>query len=140
MPRLWRLMSYVTSGGREVVGDWFEAQPEAVQAAFLVRLEYLLACPRPEWKRESFDLLSGPCRGLAEIRFKANKVQHRPVGFFGPDRAAFTILICAEERGGRFVPKSTCDIAQKRRSEIIADAGRAIECKWLWDDDEGDDS
>lgn len=130
--RLWTIRAYKTGGGRDVLKEWYDAQTVTVQARFDARIEFLAQCPRPEWKREAFDLLSGG--GLGEIRFKADRVQHRPIGYFGPGRMEFTILICAKEKGDRFVPRDACDIAENRKTEVENDHSRCVTCDWLWDD------
>jgi hypothetical protein len=58
-------------------------------------------------------------RDFYEIRFRANKVQQRPIGYFGPTEDDFTILIWAQEKGSRLLPKSWCSIADRNRIEIL---------------------
>ena len=78
---LWALRTYVNTRGQDVVKDWYDSQSTRVQAAFGVRLEYLLQRPVHEWKEPYFSLLRGPCLGLGEVRFLAEKRQYRPIGF-----------------------------------------------------------
>lgn len=100
------------------VGQWYNAQNGKVQAAFDQRLRHLQQMQSYEWRKPYTKQLSGGCDGLVEIRFNADRVQHRPLGFYGPSRLEFTILLCAIERGGRFEPRDACNIALRRKDEV----------------------
>ncbi len=125
MAALWTFRSYVSVRGVDVIREWYGEQSDRTQAKFVSRLKFLSQTPRPGWKREHFDLLGGKCKGLGEIRFLSDSIQHRPLGFFGPDRAEFTLLICAQEKNGRFVPKDACEIGLARLEEVINDSRRS---------------
>jgi Phage derived protein Gp49-like (DUF891) len=127
MPLLWAIRCYISARGVDEIRAWYDKQPPAVRAKFLSRLQFLAQTPRAGWKREPFDLLKEPYAGLGEIRFKANRVQHRPLGFFSPG-STFTLVICAQEKNNRFVPRDAPDIALARKREIEADARRCRAC------------
>ena len=74
----------------------------------------LAKLPAEEWNENLFKHLSGDCSGLSEIRFKADKMQQRPIGFRS-DTAEYTLLFCATEKGGKFVPLSACVTARKSK-------------------------
>jgi hypothetical protein len=81
------------------------------------------------WCRPNgFDLLTGkkyaPYRGLGKLRFKA-EVQHRPLGFFGPERKTFTLLAWATERDGAFDPPTVLDTALKRMNLVLRNPDQA---------------
>jgi hypothetical protein len=68
-----------------------------------------------------FRRLRRECAGLGKFRFTLSKVEHRPIGYFGPNADAdFTILIPAIEKGAKFVPVTACSIAHRRKAEIEA--------------------
>lgn len=125
----WTFRVFRSANGRSDVLDWFEALQDDDQAIVIVRLEYLRQQPRPGWRRPHFDMLKGECAGLGEIRLKLGKVQLRPIGFFGPNRMEFTVLIVAEEKDRKFNPRTACKTAQRRKAEIEKDPGQADE----WD-------
>ena len=128
-------MSYVTTGGRSVVKDWYNEQSTRVKAKFTVRLDYLLSADRMDWKREPYGNLTGS-DGLGEIRFETDKVQQRPLGFFGPGDRQFTILFHAIEKGDKLKPKKSQSIAQKRKDAILSGNAKIEACNWLWADDD----
>lgn len=66
-------------------------------------------------------MLHGAGRGLGEIRFKVSKVCYRPIGYFGPERQHFTVLIGTIKKGNRFNPINACNTAQKRLKKIPTD-------------------
>ena len=129
MPTLWRFRCYVSARGVDEIKTVYEAEDLKVQARFLSRLRTLSALPEREWHEGYFKKLSGNCEGLGEIRFKANGVQQRPLGFkSGPHE--FTILFWAREKNGRFVPHSACKQSLRRKAEVVADRSRT-NALWL---------
>jgi hypothetical protein len=124
MVALWTFRCYISPSGRDVIGDWYGCQTAAVQAGIDVVLEYLRQCPRDEWRRPDFDLLSGKMREIGEIRLKVDK-QYRILGFFGPSRSEFTLLIGASKRGNKYCPKEACETALRRMAQIIDDGNRS---------------
>jgi hypothetical protein len=121
MPVLWTIRSYVSERGVDEIRKWYGDQTARCRAKFLSRIRFLAQTPRSGWKREPFDLLHG--YDLGEVRFNANGVEHRPLGFFSPSMI-FTIVICATEKNRKFVPKGAAEIAESRKKEIEADASR----------------
>jgi hypothetical protein len=127
MPVLWTIRCYVSHRRNDEIRAWYDGQSARVRAKFLSRLKFLAQTPRSGWKREPFDLLRNECEGLGEIRFNADGVQHRPLGFFSPGMV-FTIVICAQEKNGRFEPRNACAIGLSRKAEIERDASRCKKC------------
>lgn len=115
---MWTIRHYVSGSGSYPFRDWYEALDEEVQAAFDARLRSLRQQPRNGWIMPHFRLLHGPCAGLGELRFKARRVQYRPLGFFGPGPNEFTLLIGATENGGALRPKNVCAVASRYVSEL----------------------
>jgi hypothetical protein len=107
--------------------DWYEYQSDAVQSAVDVSLEFLAQRTRNEWRRPEFDLLSGKMRAIGEIRFKVDK-QYRILGFFGPNRHEFTMLLGASKKGNVYTPTNALDSALERHSNILKDGRRC--CVW----------
>lgn len=122
----WTFRTYVDPNGAEAVAEWYEAQSPKVQAAFDRRLAFLQQRRPDEWRDPLSKQLHGACDGLVEIRFKAERVQHRPLGFFGPGRWEFTVLFFATEKGGRFDPRDACEIALRRRDAVVSDPNASV--------------
>jgi hypothetical protein len=124
---LWAIRSYISARGIDEIRAWYDQQTTPVRAKFLSRLRFLAQTPRDGWRREPFDLLKGAYSELGEIRFKADRVQHRQLGFFSPG-STFTLVFCAQEKNNRFVPKDAPAIALTRKREVEADARRCRPC------------
>lgn len=121
----WTFRSYVAPNGDAEVYRWHQSQGPNVQGKFDRRLHDLQQMAPAEWRDPFTKQLEGDCDGLVEIRFKADRVQHRPLGFYGPGRLEFTILLFAIERGDRFEPTDACAIALRRKDEILANVQRS---------------
>jgi hypothetical protein len=77
----------------------------------------LAQLPKSDWHSDYCKRLSGPWAGLFEIRFKADGIMQRPLGFIsGPNE--FTLLFWAIEKSGKFVPKSACETALKWKDDV----------------------
>ena len=127
----WKLKGFMNDRGVNVIDEWFRTLTPRARAKFETRWKYLFSARITEWRRPHFSRLRGACEGLCELRFESGNVQYRPIGFFGPEKREFTILICAQERGSRFVPSDACDTAQARKALILEKGERAGEPKIL---------
>lgn len=121
---LWTFRTYVSPQGEEEVTAWYVGQTPTVRAAFDQRLRTLAQMKPQEWREPYSKQLEGECDGLVEIRFKADRVQYRPLGFYGPLRMEFTITLIAREIGNRFVPGDACQTALARVNDVIRNAVR----------------
>ena len=116
------IRGYKANDGSELIRSWYKAADGKLRAVFDVRIKILAQRKPQDWGLPFFRRLHGECAGLGEIRFKANKVQHRPIGYFS-GRNEFTILFFATEKGGAIVPKSACKTAQERKILVNANQG-----------------
>jgi Phage derived protein Gp49-like (DUF891) len=121
----WTFRSYVSPDGEDLVASWYQAQSPTVQAKFDRRLHDLRQMAPHEWREPFTKQLEGNCDGLVELRFKADRVQHRPLGFYGPVRMEFTIIFFAIEKGSRFEPADACATGIRRKNEVLQNPGRA---------------
>ncbi|HMM92630.1 hypothetical protein [Bradyrhizobium sp.] len=111
------------------VRDVYENGSPRLKARTLSRLKILAGLPRTQWHEGYFKKLTGPCEGLWEIRFEADNVQQRPLGFHVTE-TEFVILYWAREKGGKFVPKTACEIALKRKAALLKN-GNLKHALWL---------
>jgi hypothetical protein len=123
----WAFRSFLSDRGESVVEAWRAEQTPVVLAAFDTTLRFL--CQRPTWGRPYTGALHGECEGLIEIRLKAERVQHRPLGFYGPLQREFTIVFFAVEKGDELKPRNACSVALQRKALVEVDRnGRS--CEW----------
>lgn len=129
MPVLWNFRSYRSDDGTDEIKVWFDSGSPKLRARFLSRMKTLAQLPRNEWHKNLYKDLHGECSGLGEIRFLVDNVQQRPLGFHS-GKAEFTILFCAKEKGGKFVPLSACERAIARKNDVLRDRSRT-NALWL---------
>jgi hypothetical protein len=126
----WVVRCFCTAGGADLFDRDYGRQPPEVRAEFRATLNGLLAQEDiTGWCRPNgFDRLSGKYRELGKLRFRVARVQHRPLGFFGPQRGTFTLLIWATERDNKFYPPNVRDTALQRMEQVKRFPGNAREC------------
>ena len=120
---LWTYLEFLTTGGRSAITEWYDDLADEAQQDFDDLLRYLAVTPRHLWERPKFAPVTGH-GGLGKLRFKANRIQYRPIGYFGPKAGQFTLLIGAEERNRRWVPRDAPNQASNRRAIVEADNHR----------------
>ena len=123
-----KIKCYVTPSGKNEVQKIYDNGSDDLKASFEVRLAYLMVRDRQDWQRPHAHKMSkcSEFRDFFEIRFLADKVQQRPIGYFGPNDNEFTILIWAIEKGNKLDPAGWCEIANRRRKDIINGNAQAI--------------
>ncbi len=122
----WTILEYVNDGGEGAIAEWLNSLPagtdEDVRAALDTTLQLLQPAEylrRPQGVGKLGNKLGSQGKGLYELRFKAAKVQRRPIFCYLPGRRrTIVVLIGAEEKGARLVPSSACTTAQYRRTQL----------------------
>ena len=117
----WSFRYYIAADGDGEIRAAYDALGRKGRGVFLARLQALSSLPEIDWWRTGYaKQLTGLCAGLSEIRFKADQVQQRPLGFRSGE-TEFTIVFWATEKNGRFVPKSACVTALSIKAKIQQD-------------------
>jgi len=107
---LWTFRYYDAEGRVGDIKGTYDSGSKQLRARFKSRLVILAQLPKDEWHSDYCKALAGQGDGLFEIRFKANGIMQRPLGFMSRPNE-FTLLFWAIEKGGKFVPKSACETA-----------------------------
>ncbi|MGD0961737.1 MAG: hypothetical protein ABSB19_18150 [Methylomonas sp.] len=115
-----KIKCYVANSGKNEVQDVYNNGSEELKAGFEVAISYLKEMSRQHWSRPDAHRLNKVkgFKDFYEIRFRADKLQQRPIGFFWPDDNHFTILIWATEKGNKLNPESWHEKCAKRKSDI----------------------
>ena len=118
----WTIRAYGNASGRDVFCREYRSQLTDTRAEFRAKVNLLKSQPTIEgWSRiNGFDRLSKQYRELGKLRFKADNAQHRPLGFFGPHKRTFTLLVWATERDGKYYPPGVRGTALDRMAAVIA--------------------
>lgn len=116
------------AAGADVIDAWYKLQDEEVQGELDAILEFFQNRPNAEWRRPKFDTLTGQtCKGLREVRISTASGAYRLLGYFGPERQEFTLLIGFQKKRESDT-ENNCKIAQQRRREVENDGTRARKC------------
>lgn len=101
-----------------VFTEVYETLGDVGQANCDARLEFLRSQPPPMWVEPDAKKLSwttkSACKDIYEIRFKANNVQQRPMGYFDTAGQRFVIVVWVTHKGSQYDPKNYCQVAQRR--------------------------
>lgn len=124
----WKLNVFISPTGSNSVQKEIDAQDEAVIQAFKVRIRYLANTPKSDWKKPHALKLQG-VTDIYEVRFKANGVQFRPFGYFGPGAKEFTILVWATHKQDIYDPNDAIKTADTRRKDVQAGRARCVPLK-----------
>ena len=127
----WTFKCYVSPTGIDEIRAAYDKEGKQTKSKFLSRLKALHRMPFNEWTNGGMLAkdLHGPCKGLTEIKFVADKLQQRPLGFRSGE-SEFTIVFWEHEKGGKWVDRNTCSKATERKNEIVKN-GNAAHDLWL---------
>jgi|ERR1039457_892079 hypothetical protein len=117
---MWTIKCYVDANGQNEIQQIYKSGSADLRATLESALEYLKEQPKQDWRRPSAQKLvkNKKFRDFYEIRFKADNVQQRPIGYFGPGVSDFTVLIWAHEKGNALKPATWHKTAVRRMEEI----------------------
>jgi len=122
MNNYWTFKVFVDERGIDVIGKWRKDLPLGDKARIRVRLAYMKTVKI--WEPPLVKKLQGKKYDpIYEIRISGDKVEYRPLGFFGPGKHEFTLVIGARKKSGirgkpSWEPQDARETA-KRRYELI---------------------
>lgn len=110
----WRFMDYYSEAGTNLIEKWYGRLPEDAQAEFDILLDYL-SITHSWTDLKQVKALTGKHSGLIELRFSSANVQYRPVGFFGPEKGEFTLVLGCQKKQAVYDPPDAFDTAADRK-------------------------
>lgn len=115
-----------------VVDAWYieHARDDDVRVELDVLMIYLRQQRREGWTRPRYDILRN-ADGVGALHFKVNRINYRPLGYFGPSRNEFTFLIFATKTN-KYDPRNAIEQAVARRQSVEANPSRAVVVR-RWD-------
>jgi len=126
---LWAFRCYLDANGEDQIRSAHAGKQRQARSKFLSRLSALSTLPFEEWFGVCYKELHGVAAGVGEIRFKADGVQQRILGYRSGEHE-FILLIWAIERGNKFVPLSAPSTALARKAETAKTKDRT-DALWL---------
>ena len=115
---IWSFVELETVGGRGVISQWVEDIDVEAEEEFHGILRNLEVTPRLLWVRPVYDVFDPE---IGEIRFKANKVQHRVFGFFLMEMKQYVMLVGATKKGNNYLPRDAVATARRRKRLVDSD-------------------
>jgi len=119
---VWTFYDFLDGRGVNLIGQWLDVLPDKARAKIDTRILFMRAIP--VWPEQYVSAIkSWP--ELVELRVVSAGSQYRPVGFYGPQRREFTIVLGAIERGK--LPSRVLEAANENRKIVLSDASRICE-------------
>lgn len=118
----WTFYDFLDGRGVNLIRQWLDGLPEKASAKIDARILYMRMVPI--WPEQYVSSLVG-WPDLVELRVVSAGNQYRPLGFYGPGRREFTIVLGATEKGK--LPKRVLQAADDNRKFAIADRSRITE-------------
>jgi hypothetical protein len=113
----WTFLDYLSTRGVNEIHAWLNSKdvPKLAKAKINARIAALRGFPI--FPEQYFSSYKG-WDELYELRVGFSGVEYRPIGFYGPERKQFCLLIGGIEKGK--LPRSLLDAAEERRKLVIA--------------------
>src|SRR5579875_2131487 len=112
---LWTFYDFLDSRGGNTIRAWLDTLPIKAQAKINARLLVMQA--KSVWPDGWVSSLKTWPETI-ELRVGAIGNAYRPLGFYGPERREFTIVLGAIEKGK--LPKRILEVADANRKIVIA--------------------
>lgn len=118
---------YIDANGINIIKTELDSLELKVKAKINARLIALEQMNLAEWGKLNTEVLKGDKDGLLAVRVESQRIQHRLLGYYGPQRGECTLLAYCTERGNKYTPLNIGEIAFRRRTEtLINPNGRRV--------------
>jgi hypothetical protein len=119
---VWTFYDFLDGRGVNLIRQWLDTLPDKARAKINTRILFMSAIP--VWPEQYVSALkSWP--ELMELRVVSAGSQYRPIGFYGPQRREFTLVLGAVEKGR--LPSRVLEAADENRKIVLAGRGRTCE-------------
>lgn len=118
-------MDFVDRSGENVIEAWFAGLIGGAEEHINAKLWRLATLQKTQWNPKWISKYK-TSDSIYEIRCPFNDKQYRPLGYFGPNRLQFTLLVGAIEIGGKIADNLIAK-AEGRKATLEKDHTRV--CK-----------
>jgi hypothetical protein len=118
----WTFYDFLDGAGDNLIRAWLDSLPAKASAKIDARLRIMEAM-QGVWPPQYVSSLQG-WPDLMELRIVSDGNQYRPIGFYGPSRGEFTIVLGAIEKGR--LPKRVLEGADANRKIVLSDRNRIV--------------
>src|SRR6266404_640307 len=116
---LWTFYDFCDARGVNLIRGWLDGLPPKASAKIDARILFMMAVP--VWPEQYVSSLTG-WPGLLELRVVLDGIQYRPLGFYGPERHEFTLVLGSREKGK--LPDRILEVAYGNRQTVLANRRR----------------
>lgn len=124
---MWTFYDFLEARGVNPIRLWLDELPDKARAKINTRILFLMA--QAVWPEQYVSALTG-WPELIELRIVHANVQYRPLGFYGPERREFTLVLGTVEKD--LIPNRILEAADAIRKLILA-TGRNRICEHEFD-------
>jgi hypothetical protein len=117
----WIFFDFLDTRGVNLIRQWLDSSDVPVKAAAKIDARILYMQAQATWPPQYVSALAG-WPDLFELRIVSAGSQFRPIGFYGPSRGEFTLLIGAVEKSK--IRSSVLEVADERRKIATQDRTR----------------
>jgi|SRR3989339_613489 len=114
----WNFKVFISANNVCDFEEWLDNQIPENRAKVRIFINRLMIAN--SWSPKHVRSLSGYPK-INELVIKGKNVQLRPLGYFGPSRKCFTLLLGAIEKGDKFIPKDAPGKAEERQRLVMSD-------------------
>jgi hypothetical protein len=120
----WKFFDFLDGRGVNLIRQWLDGSdvPEKASAKIDARILYMQTVRL--WPEQYVSSLDG-WPDLVELRVVSAGSQYRPIGFYGPGRREFTLVLGAIEKGK--LPRRVLQAADDNRKIALSDRRRIRE-------------
>jgi hypothetical protein len=112
---MWTFYDFLDGRGVNLIRQWLDGLPAKARAKIDIRLLHMRA--KTVWPEPWVSALTDWPK-LIELRIGASGDAYRPLGFYGPERREFTIVLGAMEKGK--LPTRVLEVADDNRKLVLA--------------------
>ena len=112
----WTFYDWVGVRGKNEIREWLDGLPVKAAAKIDARIVHMMAVE--VWAPQYVSALTGWSE-LVELRVVSAGNQYRPIGFYGPRRKEFTLLLGAIEKGK--LTRRVLSRADSNRKLVVSD-------------------
>lgn len=118
----WTINEFVAGNKRKIFTRWLSGLDVEARERIKALIRRLRVSPIAMWSRPYVAPISSH-KGIVELRIKANNIQYRPLGCYGPGPHTFTILVGSYKKGKQWEPQNALKTADKRRPLALEGGG-----------------
>jgi hypothetical protein len=121
----WQFFDFMDGRGVNLIRKWLDGLPDTASAKINTRILFMMAMP--VWPEQYISAIRG-WPDLVELRVVSAGSQYRILGFYGPRRREFTLVLGAIEKGK--LSARVFEVADENRKIVLADTSRIREHKF----------